>query len=213
MRTNLSQNFAKINLQPFYPVIALWVINLLLVGCCFFGVSQLIASFQEYTQLETEVTQLQAKVDLVNENRKIDPFELDRLTVILSQLIPDSEDSFLVISTLERLSSQTGFSLERYTVNIPSSTDEKLSLTIDGSGDSESFLKLLSTYQYGGGRLVTNEELEFSPTNLRSVRLTLNFYHKRTAGNLEGDKKITQKDFELIRTIEQKMNTPAVQSQ
>lgn len=206
MRTNLQQNFSKINLEPLYPIIALWVINLVLVGCCIFGVTRLIASFEEYSQIQTDVTQLQAKVDLVNENRKIDPEELDRLTTVLSRLIPDTEDSFLVISTLERLSQQTGFSLEKYTVNIPSSTDEKLSLAIDGSGDSQAFLQFLSAYQYGGGRLVTNEELEFSPTNLNNVRLTLNFYHKRTSNNLEGDKKITQKDFELIKSIEQKMD-------
>lgn len=209
MRTNLKQ-FAGLSLRPFYPIIGLIVINLILIGGVIFGGFNLTEKYTIYSQLKTETDTLQGQVDLVNENRKIDQDKLDAYNELLTKLIPEEEDYFFVISAIEQLSTQTGFSLSRYSINLSSSTAEKLSLNIDGGGDANSFLRFLNTYQYGGGRLITNENMEFSPQNFRSVRLSLNFYHRKTpATPPTGNKKITEQDFKLIEDILGKMRQTA----
>lgn len=214
MRTSLKTDFSKLKLRTLYPVFIIWLINLIMIIAVITAIFRLVDHYTQYAQLRDSVDELQIKVNLVNENRKIDQAELDNLNQVLSRLIPDNEDYFLVISALEKLASETGFSLARYTINISASTAEKLSLSIDGSGDSESFLKLLNTYQYGGGRLITNESLEFSPLNFRSVRLSLNFYHKQPNNVIDvNNNKISEKDMLLIKSIVEKMNRQEVQVQ
>lgn len=206
MRTDLKK-FSKLNLRPYYPLMILWGMNVVLAVVILIGVVQIANTVQNYIVIKETTQELQNKVDLVTENRKIDQEELDRMNMALAQLIPDDEDYFLVISALDRLTRQTGFSLTKYSINLSSSTSEKLALSIDGSGDEESFLKLLETYQYEGGRLITNERLEFSPNNLKSVELTLNFYHKKPTQVVDsGNKKITKQDMEFVQSLINKMN-------
>ena len=206
MRTDLKK-FSKLNLRPYYPLMILWGMNVVLAVVILIGVVQIANTVQNYIVIKETTQELQNKVDLVTENRKIDQEELDRMNMALAQLIPDDEDYFLVISAVDRLTRQTGFSLTKYSINLSSSTSEKLALSIDGSGDEESFLKLLETYQYEGGRLITNERLEFSPNNLKSVELTLNFYHKKPTQVVDsGNKKITKQDMEFVQSLINKMN-------
>lgn len=211
MKTNLNFRFSTFNKRLYYPIIAIWLINLLSIGAILYGGTKTYEKFVENQDNEVVIAELQNKANRVRENSKIDPNVLDEMNGTLLKLIPDEEDYFLVINALEKLSRETRFSLLRYSINLSSTNAEKLSLTIDGSGDIDAFLTLLQRYKFGGERLITNESLEFAPDNLSSVKIILNFYHKKAATNLDGiDNRINQKDIEFIRGLKNQLEAPII---
>ncbi|MGB3020380.1 MAG: hypothetical protein WBB58_04200 [Microgenomates group bacterium] len=125
----------------------------------------------ETSALQTKQRVLQA---VINENGK----EIDQDLEIISKFIPDSEDYFSMIYALEKLSLSSGFIINNYTVNLTKSDSNKLSLTVTGVGDTNSFLELLKTYNYAGGRLITAEKIGIDPLQQSGVNLDLNFYNE-----------------------------------
>lgn len=110
---------------------------------------------------------------------------LDQDLQLMSALIPDSEDYFSIITALESLSQQTGFRIDSYTINLQASTSTRLSLTVNGVGDNQSFLNFLQNYHINGGRLITAENIGIDPKATgSSLRLDLNFYNRKATGDI-----------------------------
>ncbi|GAB4219118.1 MAG: hypothetical protein Fur009_3640 [Candidatus Microgenomates bacterium] len=97
---------------------------------------------------------------------------------LLNMLIPNIEDYFSIIYSLERLSSETGFAIVDYHVDVINSTKNSLQLTISGIGDSKSFLNFLEKYNFAGGRLITSNKIEFDSNKNNAIKLNLTFYSK-----------------------------------
>lgn len=101
---------------------------------------------------------------------------LDEDLKLMNRLIPQSQDYFTIIQSLENLSQQTQFQITSYTINLSSSTETKLAIIVRGVGDSGSFVRFLDDYQLNGGRLITIEKVTINPLNPGEVQLNMNFY-------------------------------------
>lgn len=134
---------------------------------------------QKVITLTNEVQDLQRR-DSIFKNVFLTQDSLDSTVKILNELIPNSEDYFSVIYSLEKLSRETNFVVSTYTINLKSSTPEKLKLSISGVGDRNAFLKFLSEYNFGGGRLITSDKIELTPQISGQINVNVTFYSKKT---------------------------------
>jgi cell division protein FtsB len=163
-----------------------------------------MADQEEMNALSTEVTKLKNKVTILRNNKTLAQEEINEYNKMLTQLIPDKEDFFSVVYALEELSLKTGFQVTGYSVNITQSSREKYALTVQGDGDPNSFLEFLKNYQFAGGRLITNEKIEFTNEEVGKIKLSLNFYSKSIPTKADVVVQISQKDLQLMEEIKGK---------
>jgi hypothetical protein len=70
-------------------------------------------------------------------------------------------------------------------------------------------------YQFAGGRLVTNEKLEFSTNSLGKIKLALNFYTKKNPSVTGTMAKLTPEDIKTLTIIKEKTSfllTPSTET-
>lgn len=152
-------------------------------------------------EIQKEVSNLQDKANLLNALSTQHTQDLDEDIRVLQTLVPDIEDYFSIIYTLEELSRKTGFIIDSYTIQTGSSAPERLALKISGTGDSESFLNFLHEYNFGGGRLVTAREIELKTSQSGSIDLDVNFYTqspKKTVATSVGANSAAQKISSIV---------------
>jgi Tfp pilus assembly protein PilO len=156
--------------------------------------------------LQQEISALKNRADIINNSKKVAEDQIDEYINILSTLIPNTEDYFSLIYTLEKLSHDTGFIITNYTVNVSQKTSGKLSLTVEGHGDANSFIDFLKNYQFSGGRLITSEKIEFSSKENVGTKVALNFYNKK-ADNLQTiPPQLTMNDVKILTEIRSKIS-------
>lgn len=155
--------------------------------------------------LKNELTQLQNKVTLMH---SIIPStnKLDEDLDFLEKLIPNIEDYFSVIYSLEKLSEKTNFIITSYNVVLSMSTPEKLRLTVSGVGDSLTFINFLKSYNYGGGRLITSDKILFDSDFTGTMKIDLAFYSKNVDTNQELQSTPDEKMFRELETLKSKVN-------
>src|SRR3989338_466149 len=83
---------------------------------------------KKISTLKTELKQLQSKVNLMRTTIPSSD-KLDEDLNFLNALIPNIEDYFSIIYSLEKLSQKSNFIITEYTVNVANSTAEKLKLS------------------------------------------------------------------------------------
>lgn len=125
-------------------------------------------------KLNKEITELERKKTIIY---SFAPDEADQLIETLNILLPVSEDYFSISTALQRLSNQTGFKIVSYAINFQEKRKDKVAIVIEGEGTPDALLNFLENYQYKGGRLITMNEISFSPSTSKTS-LTLNFYAK-----------------------------------
>lgn len=130
---------------------------------------------KEYAELRKLESRKRILESLVSENSQ----DIDQDLALITGLIPDSEDYFSIIYSLEKLSQSSGFTINNYVVNLKQSNDKKLSLLVSGQGNTDVFLTLLRTYNVNGGRLITAERIGIDPLRANEVGLSLNFYNEK----------------------------------
>ncbi len=164
------------NLVYFLLFAGLVIIGVLIIP---FFIGEIDRSSADIEKSKIDATTLQIKQrvlqSVVNENKN----DIDQDLALVTGLIPDTEDYFSMIYSLEQLSQSSGFVINNYSVNLKKSDSNKLSITVTGEGDSESFLELLRTYNFAGGRLITAEKIGIDPLQHSGVSLDLNFYNKK----------------------------------
>jgi len=133
--------------------------------------------------LSNEVQMLKNRYDTLKYNKTLTEDQIKEYNKLLVELIPESEDFFSIIVALEKISADSKFMVTDYVVNLKNSNKDKLTLTIVGKGDTEAFRSFLEKYQFGGGRLITSDKIEYGGNNSSNTRITLNFYSKRFAFN------------------------------
>ena len=179
---------------------------LILVAFILFAVK--IVDYQtQIAAIETEAAELTKKRDIIRYSDILAEGGIDvqRMSTLLSLLTPNQEDYFSILSALDRLSADTGFIVKSYTINLSTKDPKKLSLQIVGSGDTQAFLSFLKSYNFGGGRLMTMDKINFESAGAEEIKLSVNFY---TAGN----KKLAPitstfsgKDIEMLKRIKATM--------
>lgn len=181
------------------------VIGLLLLA------SAVYRSNQDYkdqvSALDFELAQLRTKVAIIRTNKAIAKDKIEDYNKLLMQLIPDYEDFFSMIYALEQLSIKTGFNITGYVIGFGGANNERHSLEIEGNGDSNTFMKFLQDYNFGGGRLITNENIKYSVSSgVGKTTLLINFYTKKIPTQIENVEILTRKDLQLMEQIKDKVS-------
>ena len=158
--------------------------------------------------LKSDISGLRLKNDFINYKEKLESegFNIDELNKIMGTLVPDEEDYFSIISALESLSQKTNFIITAYTVNISQSSPGKISLTIEGTGDQDSFLGFLKDYNFSGYRLITVDKIDYSKAETYQITLQLNFYNgKAQQITATGPIALSEEDKKVISSIKDKV--------
>lgn len=129
------------------------------------------------TRLSKEISDLQNRVTIIN-STLLTKQDLATDIKLLNTLLPNAEDYFSILSTLEELSQKSNFIVVSYSVNVPKSSPNKVKLIVEGGGDRTSFLSFLKEYNFGGGRLVTSDKIELVPQTSGLIKIDLTFYSK-----------------------------------
>lgn len=172
---------------------------------CMISISSYTKAKEQMKQTEQEVIELRNQVDIYKRNKELVQSDLDIYNDLLLSIIPNKEDYFTIILSLEKLSIDTGFKIDKYVILLSQSNANKLALSVEGTGDPISFLKFLQQYQFEGGRLITNEKMEFSTANVGQTKLSLNFYNKPLTQTEQKIQPIKAKDINVIKDIQQKV--------
>lgn len=188
---------------------SIYLLSLILIFILFFFVGKI--SFDKIAKIDANVKVLES--DLATLKKKADLFqnvlppteELDEDITLLNHLIPNIEDFFSIIYSLESLSNETGFIIDGYSVDMSSSTSEKLRLSITGSGETETFMKFLDNYNFGGGRLITSDRIELKPELSGTLKIDLTFYNKNVPVSGGTDLPTSNKIFEDLQAIKKKV--------
>lgn len=154
--------------------------------------------------LETNISELGKKAELF-QNVLPPSEELDEDITLLNHLIPNVEDYFSIIYSLESLSQKTNFIIDGYSVDMTSSTTEKLRISITGTGETVAFMKFLDEYNFGGGRLITSDRIELKPELRGTLKIDLTFYNKNVPVSGGADLPTSNKIFKDLQAIKKKV--------
>lgn len=156
------------------------VVFIIILFMMLFSFNNLQSTKDKNNLLTQEVLTLKNRRDNVLVNMKIlnENGDFENYNQVLGMLVPESEDFFSIIYTLQQLSQQSGLKIEDYVVSIGRSTNQKTSITITYVDDQASFMKFLDLYQYSGGRLVTIPKINWKSDSSGKTKVVLNFYSK-----------------------------------
>lgn len=186
-----------------------------LIILCLFFVLSIIFFNNKYGETKDFIekskqdnVKLKAKVDFIQAKNQVqaEGIDIDIMNKFLALLVPESEDFFTIALALEKLSQQTNFFITSYTINLKGSTSNKISLTVNGLGDSTAFLNFLRNYNFGGLRLITIDKISFASQAEQGVTLNASFYNQK-AGRLDSSqaKPLTEADKKLLKQIQGKI--------
>ncbi len=131
--------------------------------------------------LERDIKDLKLKQQILNSSIGANGQDVEDDVKVVNKLIPEAEDYFLIIAALEELSIKTNFIITSYEVNLSRSQNSKLSLTVTGTGDEQSFINFLQQYNFQGERLITIENISLGKQTTGSFNLILNFYSQKAS--------------------------------
>jgi len=184
-----------------YPTILLVTIDVVALGLLIYFGLRINTLYNEMISNQNQVQEMRATVNLIRNNRNLFENDTEQYNEILEKLIPDQESYFLVISALDQLSERTGVVIDSYSVNLNSSTEEKLTLTVNVVGTPEAIQKFIQEYKFVSGRLITSEKIEISQDNLESMTFSLNFFHNEFRDTVGLDSRVTQEDLDRLLEI------------
>lgn len=128
---------------------------------------------EEVTILKNRRDNILVNLKTLNENGKFEDYNQ-----VLGMLVPENEDFFSIIYTLQKLSQESGLIIDEYAVALGRSNAEKTSITIAYINDQTSFMKFLDLYQFSGGRLVSIPKIAWKSDSTGKAKIILNFYTK-----------------------------------
>lgn len=160
---------------------------------------------KKISALKIELSQLQNKVTLMH---TIIPSseKLDEDLYFLNKLIPNAEDYFSIVYSLEKLSQKSNFIITSYNVSVGSSTAEKLKLNVSGTGDSQTFIDFLKNYNFGGGRLITSDKIQLDPNFFGTIKIDLTFYTKNVSSSQNLEIEPDGKIFKELEALKSRVN-------
>jgi chaperonin cofactor prefoldin len=158
-------------------------------------------------QLSEEIKNLKNRSEFIDNYLKNESISL--YLKALYSLIPLEEDYFSIIYSLNNLSKKTSFIIKNYTINLSTSTPEKLKITVVGTGNKQNFIEFLKNYNFGGGRLITTDEISLSETEVPEISINLTFYNAPFNFNNNQLKNLQdlQKQLDKIKVIVNKVES------
>lgn len=205
MKNKIKPFIRRLIKENIFYIIGNVFIFILIIITVRIGLTENSSYDKKITALKTELNQLQDKVNLMNTTIPSSD-KLDEDLKFLNTLIPNIEDYFSIIYSLEKLSQKTNFIITSYTVSVGDSTSETLRLSVTGTGDSQSFINFLKNYNFGGGRLITSDKVQLDPNFFGSIKIDLTFYTKSVSADKNLEFVSDYKFFEELETLKSKVN-------
>lgn len=169
------------------------------------GITENFNYEKKISTLKTELNQLQNKVTLMN--TAIPSSEkLEEDLGFLNKLIPNIEDYFSIVYSLEKLSQKSNFIITSYSVVVGKSIPGKLKLDVTGMGDSQAFIDFLKNYNFGGGRLITSDKIQLDPNFFGTIKIDLTFYTKNVSTSKDLEIEPDGKIFKELEALKSKVN-------
>ena len=175
-----------------------------ILGGIFFMITKVSQTQSDTAVVAADVESLRQRVVKSQSSISLSESQVDRYNKILDQLIPNKEDYFSILYSLEKLSEDTGFNISKYSLNLAQSKAETLTIGIEGSGNTDSFFKFLNDYQFKGGRFITSDRVDIASSDTNVARLTLHFYTYKFNTVVNAKNSLTSKDLQLIESIANK---------
>lgn len=197
-------------------VLSVLVVAFVVIQIIFFG--QMNSYSSSYDTLITDVNDLKSNTDYLVLRKKIldEGYDLDKINPILAQLLPQTEDYFSIVAALEKISQKSQFVIISYSLRLSTAVKDRLSFQIKGQGDQTKFLEFLKEYNFGGGRLVTIDKINFSRQGSSNDSLIdLNFYNSNSSKSQATPKHVTftAQDREFVKKIMQKVTIEVKKSE
>jgi len=191
-----------------WTVVVSFVVFLLLVIVVLVFYKKFNEETKSVDLLTGEVQMLKNRYDTLQYNKTLTEDQIKEYNKLLVNLIPESEDFFSIISALELISVDSKFSITDYVVDMSKPNKDKLTITIIGKGDTEAFRSFLEKYQFGGGRLITSDKIEYGGgSNSANTKISLTFYSKRFAfDETLRDTQLSKEELERLDKIKQKIS-------
>ena len=149
--------------------------------------------FNTYSKNSDNIATLEKELQEINSKKNALAFlsstsskNIDEYYNLVSSLIPESENYFTIIYSLNNLSELTNFNITSYALNLKESTNNKISIQVTGVGNQKEFLNFLKEYNVGGGRLITAETIKLNSEEFSGITLKLNFYSQKTSLSQQG---------------------------
>ncbi len=192
------------NKTVFSVSLILLLFILVLTAAIIIGV-RLYGKYNDLQGLNQEIEDARTSVRLIQNNKTLLTEKIDEYNEILEKLVPDNESYFLVITALEQLAARTGVSIVSYSIDLSSTTEEKLTLEVEIAGDLPAIENFMREYHFTGGRLITNESLTLGIVDLEQISFALNFFHKEFQDGVEGSAIVSENDIKEIEEIAAKL--------
>lgn len=202
----------SLRLKRSIPLLITTLVIVILLGLINFAYQLMTSTKEKLTAAAAETKELRQKTTLLKNNKSLAEDQITTYNQVLGQIIPEKEDFFSIIYALEKISQPTGFAITDYTITLSTGSNEKYSLGVDGVGNATDLLNFLKDYQFSGGRLITNEKIEFSSTDTDKIKLALNFYSKSVPKDTRPTTQISPQDLAFIEKIRGKISVVIKQS-
>lgn len=203
---NNSVRYQAVNIA----ILSIGVIFLLLFA---FFTYQIVTTNQFIEETRAQQIKLQGEISYFNLASKLTANDVEAYNSLLLRLIPEVEDYFSIIASLERLSLYTGLDVSRYSIDLPERGSDKFTLSIVGTVPKSILPLFLANYQYGTGRLVTVENMSINNNDENNVNLVLNFYSRPvTTSNILKVGSLSEGDINLMKDIQNKITQGEAQA-
>lgn len=205
MKLKIKPFLQRLLKENFFYLIGNFFIFALIIVTLNIGLTNNSNYEEKIAKLKIELNQLKNKVALMNTSIP-SSLKLDEDLDFLNKLIPNVEDYFSIVYALEKLSQKSNFIITSYTVSVGSSTAEKLKLNVSGTGDSQTFIDFLKSYNFGGGRLITSDKIQLDPNFFGTIKIDLTFYTKNVSSNQDLEIEPDEKVFKELESLKSKVN-------
>lgn len=186
-------------------LISLVILIILISLLSIYGINNIRSLNTKIADTTIENQKLEKRLNLLNTAIE-SPTELDDSIKFLNSLVPNAEDYFSIIYSLEKLSQKTGFIIVAYNVNMTTTKKGELKMSVSGVGDTVAFMNFLENYNFGGNRLITSDSISLSPDLPDAIKINLTFYTKKVSTSLTTDFNINKKIFEDLASLKKKIN-------
>ncbi len=188
-------------------LLAYILIPLVFIFSVLFFYNQYTKNAASINSLNSDNKGLKTKIDFIQYKGTLitSGMDINHLNQVFSQLVPDREDYFSILIGLSNLSTQSNFLITNYTVNIDRALPNRISISVEGQGDSTTFLNFLRNYNFGSGRLITIGKIEYSVETLSGSKIIVNFYSGKAETVPEDQIVFSPKDQQLLADIATKV--------
>lgn len=181
------------------------VLILILILFFVFNTHRITQNRQKVIALTKEVDMLRKKLNTLNSSNYSNA-DLKKYLTFLNTLIPNSEDYFSIIYSLEEISQKTNFIVTSYDINLKQSTANKLKLIISGTGDRQNFMNFLKSYTFSGGRLITSDKIELNSQVDKVIKVDVTFYNKKVDSKISNQSTISLQSINEVASLYKKVN-------